>query len=70
MIDLDKASSFSYTFSEKELQSLMLFLRRYQQLMPEKLENFMQALEKHFYENMSIGEAEEFFSGKHPELLN
>lgn len=69
MMYLDESAGFNYDFSEKELRSLMLFLRRYQQLMPETLENFIQALEKHFYETMSIGEAEEFFTGKHPELL-
>ncbi|NLK45136.1 MAG: hypothetical protein GX297_00510 [Treponema sp.] len=69
MKNLDMSSGFNYDFSEKELRSLMLFLRQYQQVVPAVLEIFMQSIEKHFYENMSIGEAQDFFTGKHPDLL-
>lgn len=66
---MDESSGFQYDFTEKELRSLMLFLRRYQQVVPPTLDSFMQAMETHFYETMSIGEAQDFFTGKHPELL-
>lgn len=66
---MDESSGFQYDFTEKELRSLMLFLRRYQQVVPPTLDSFMQSMETHFYETMSIGEAQDFFTGKHPELL-
>ncbi|MCQ2613332.1 MAG: hypothetical protein MJ183_07000 [Treponemataceae bacterium] len=52
---------FSYTFTEDELKSLIRFLRKKQNDLPQELYLLYSVLEKAIYDSMSVEEAEEFF---------
>ena len=53
--------SFTYNFSSEEAKDLVLFLRKYENELPNSLKDFSIILHKHIYNSMTIDEAEEFF---------
>ena len=53
--------SFTYNFSSEEAKNLVLFLRKYENELPNSLKDFSIILHKHIYNSMTIDEAEEFF---------
>lgn len=55
---------FSYTFSVEEAKDIALFMRKFEDYIPDSLNNFTETIESHLYSSMSINEAEEFFHGK------
>jgi len=50
-----------YSFSETELKSLALLLRKHEEGLDPALDGFLQFLEKYVYSTMTIEEAELFF---------
>lgn len=50
-----------YAFSETELRSLALLLRKHEESLDPELDGFLQFLEKYVYSTMTIEEAELFF---------
>ena len=56
---------FSYMFTVEEAKDLALFIRKYEDSIPDSLNKFTETLESLLYNSMSIDEAEEFFHGKY-----
>lgn len=56
--------NFPYAFTHKEAGDFALFLRKYENDLPHTLDHFMETLEAHLYNSMTIDEAEVFFHGK------
>jgi len=50
-----------YAFSEAELRSLALLLRKHEEGLDPELDGFLQFLERYVYSTMTIEEAERFF---------
>ncbi len=50
-----------YNFSEAELKSLALLLRKHEETLDPELDDFLQFLERYVYMTMTIEEAERFF---------
>ncbi|MBO7484589.1 MAG: hypothetical protein J6T84_00825 [Spirochaetaceae bacterium] len=55
---------FSYKFTVEEAKDLALLMRKYEDSIPDSLNNFSETIESLLYNSMSIDEAEEFFHGK------
>lgn len=51
-----------YTFTELEIKSLALLLRKNEAVMHNKLDAFCSFIENAVYQTMTIAEAEEFFN--------
>lgn len=51
----------NYVFSETELKSLTLLLRKHEETLDPELDGFLQFLERYVYSTMTIEEAEHFF---------
>jgi hypothetical protein len=60
--DSDKSLSLDYHFSSDEIRVLARFFRNNQRNIPAGLEEFAAVVEKVIYNNMSIYEAEKFYS--------
>lgn len=58
----DSELSLDYHFNEGELKILASFFRRYQEQIPDVLNNFATQIERKIYSSMSIEEAEAFYS--------
>ncbi len=54
----------SYTFSEEEIKSLALLLRRNEAVLDTVLDGFHAFLENTVYQSLTIAEAEDFFDEK------
>lgn len=65
MIDMTNAIkklSLNYSFSPKELATLARIFRTHQDKIPEELIDFSLAIEREIYNNLSIEEAQIFYS--------
>lgn len=62
MTDAIKRLSLNYSFSPKELVTLARIFRTHQDKIPEELIDFSLAIEREIYNNLSIEEAQIFYS--------
>lgn len=58
----DVVDNHSYTFTDEELDTLALFLRKNAHNLPEELDLFSKFVEYSIYNKMTIAEAESFFN--------
>lgn len=59
---MTKPDSATYSFSDDEIRTLVLFMRRHEDLLDARLDSFYSFLERTIYGSMTIEEAERFFS--------
>lgn len=62
MTDSIKNLSLTYSFTPREVSTLARLFRKYQDKIPEELIDFSLAIEKEIYNNLSIEEAQIFYS--------
>jgi len=58
---MSREHEISYTFTEKEIKSLVLLLRRNEAVLDRELDGLRDFMENAVYQSMTIAEAEDFF---------